>query len=131
MKVFVRTGPGFNSGDGVSIVQRVEVEVYLIQHGYQNSPRDLSTNFMIYTIATNSGTRQIKGISLLYLLRGKMAAFANRREDDDVQDIQTILLNRRDEVKGFVGQLDPLDVEVFLESVPERTREHWKGFFKQ
>ncbi|KAL2823264.1 hypothetical protein BDW59DRAFT_148909 [Aspergillus cavernicola] len=46
--------------------------------GYENSPRNLVENFMLHSIPTSSETRQIRGISHLYLLRGNMAAFAGR-----------------------------------------------------
>ncbi|KAL4933146.1 uncharacterized protein BDV17DRAFT_148398 [Aspergillus undulatus] len=124
MKDFVRTGPGYDS-----CVQNMEVEVDLIESGFQNSPRDLAETIMMHTIPSDAGPVQIRGISLLYLLRGKMAAFAGRAQTSDMQDIQTILLNRLEEVRGFVGSLEPLGVDVFLERMPRQNQGYWRSFF--
>ncbi|KAL4948428.1 hypothetical protein BDW69DRAFT_203538 [Aspergillus filifer] len=124
MKVFVKTGPGFDN-----CARKFEVEVDLIECGFQNSPRDLTENFMLHTIPSASGPLQIRGVSLLYLLQGKMAAFASRAQNSDMQDIQTILLNRREEVRGFVDSLEPLDVDTFLERMPQQSKAYWKSFF--
>ncbi|KAL4792366.1 hypothetical protein BDV19DRAFT_254877 [Aspergillus venezuelensis] len=126
MKVFVKTGPEF---DNCARNFEVEVEVNLIECGFQNSPRDLAENFMLHTIPSASGRLQIRGVSLLYLLREKMAAFASRAQVSDVQDIQTILLNRREEVRSFVDSLEPSDVDRFLERMPQQSRAYWKSFF--
>ncbi|KAL4967533.1 uncharacterized protein BDV14DRAFT_26473 [Aspergillus stella-maris] len=124
MKVFVKTGPGFDK-----CARNFEGEVDLIECGFQNSPRDLAKNFILHTIPSASGPLQIRGVSLLYLLRGKMAAFASRAQISDVQDIQTMIMNRREEVRSFVDSLEPSDVDTFLERMPQSSREYWKSFF--
>lgn len=73
--------------------------------------------------------RTIYVIELLFLLRGKMAAFAARKRRGDMEDIQHIVLAYRSEVRAVVHRLDPETVTAFLESVSPANLPRWRAFF--
>ncbi|PWY90418.1 hypothetical protein BO94DRAFT_623200 [Aspergillus sclerotioniger CBS 115572] len=94
MKVFVHTGPGYDDCG-----YAVQVEVDLIESGYQGSPRDIFANRRLLTVNTRTGVKTIYGIELFYLLRGKMAAFASRASPHDLHDVQHLLSTYGEEVR--------------------------------
>ncbi|KAK2783219.1 hypothetical protein FQN53_009305 [Emmonsiellopsis sp. PD_33] len=113
MKLFVLTGPGY---DNSPTAPRVEVD--LIENGFQSSPRDLSVNRKQPTVQTGSGPISIYAINILYLLRGKMAAFMSRSSDNDLQDsIHHLLRTYLEEIRASVHRLDPEAVRCFLGTV--------------
>ncbi|KAL2813749.1 hypothetical protein BDW59DRAFT_176661 [Aspergillus cavernicola] len=124
MKIFVRTGPGYDNCEG-----SIPVEVDLIESGYQGSPRELVGNRMALTVQTRSGPRQLNGISLLYLLRGKMAAYSARQNNTDLSDIQHLIQTYTQEIRQLIGRLDPEATEAFLEAVSPQNLAYWRSFF--
>lgn len=137
MKVFVRTGPGFDNCPTV-----IPVEVDLIESGmnpmaptfscntllwfaticsnyqrttgFQNSPWDLSINRRQIIVSNSSGQRHIYAIEIFYLLRGKMTAFLARRGNRDFTDIEHLVMTYPNEIRAFANQLDPEAVSFLL-----------------
>ncbi|KAM5444453.1 hypothetical protein MaudCBS49596_008012 [Microsporum audouinii] len=124
MKVFVLTGPGYDS-----CPDAIKVEVDLIENGFPSSPRDLRVNRDQLTIPTPSGQRPIYVISLLYLLRGKMTAFMSRSTPQDMSDIIHLINTRGDEIKTFIHRLDPETITSFLTGVDSESRAEFTSFF--
>ena len=137
MKVFVRTGPGFDN-----CRTAIPVEVDLIESGtdsmfptfshntstwfvticsnyqrtigFQNSPRELSINRRQITVSTSSGQRHIYAIEIFYLLRGKLTAFLARRGNQDFTDIEHLVMTYPNEIRAFANRLDPEALSVLL-----------------
>ncbi|PYI00859.1 hypothetical protein BO78DRAFT_434111 [Aspergillus sclerotiicarbonarius CBS 121057] len=124
MKIFVRTGPGYDD-----CRSGIPVEVDLIESGYQGSPRALFTNRRLLSVPTKTGPKTLYAIELFYLLRGKMAAFASRASPHDLHDVQHLLRNYGAEVRGFVQRLDPDAVGAFLDVMAPASRGYWGEFF--
>ncbi|KAJ9300689.1 hypothetical protein DTO271G3_1853 [Paecilomyces variotii] len=124
MRIFVRTGPGYDNCS-----RGIPVEVDLIECGYQNSPRDLGNHRTELQLTVDSAPRSIYVIDILYLLRGKMAAFMSRGSDNDRDDITYLLRAYPEAVQGIKDKLDPIAVDCFLESVSSENREYWTRFF--
>ncbi|PGH28957.1 hypothetical protein GX50_08303 [[Emmonsia] crescens] len=130
MKIFVLTGPRY---DNCPTALRVEVglieTVWTI--GFQSSPRELNVNRKQLTVQTSSGPRSIYTLNILYLLRGKMAAFMSRSSENDLYDIRHLLRTYPDEIRASVHRLDPEAVIYFLGTVSEHNRAYWANFFGQ
>ncbi|GKZ35377.1 hypothetical protein AbraIFM66950_006005 [Aspergillus brasiliensis] len=124
LKVFVRTGPDYDD-----CVNALPVEVDLIESGFQNSPRELLANRKQISINTRTGVLLIYIIAPIFLMRGKMAAFAGRRRLADMEDIQHLVRIYGSEIRAAVDRLDPEDVTSFLEIVPPATLARWQTFF--
>ncbi|KAL3474166.1 hypothetical protein BJX99DRAFT_260593 [Aspergillus californicus] len=123
MRIFVHIGPGYDDCD-----ESILVEVDLVQ-SLRGSPRELAGNLMSLTVHTRSGPRQINGVSLIYLLRGKMAAFSGREKGQDLDDVRSLITGYSQETRVGIGRLNPMDVEVFLEKVPPQSQARWRTFF--
>lgn len=130
MKVFVRTGPGFDNCQTA-----IPVKVDLIESGtdsmfptfshntltwfvticsnyqrtigFQNSPWELSINRRQITVSTSSGQQHIHAIEMFYLLRGKLTAFLARRGNQDFTDIEHLVMTYPNEIRAFANRLDP------------------------
>ncbi|GKZ86328.1 hypothetical protein AnigIFM56816_001381 [Aspergillus niger] len=124
VKVFVRTGPNY---DGCVNVLHVEVD--LIESGYQNSPRELSANRRQISINTTVGMQMIYIMAPVFLMRGKMAAFAARQRLADMEDIQHLVRTYGTEIRAAVDHLDPDTVTTFLEILSPVNLARWKTFF--
>ncbi|KAK2806076.1 hypothetical protein FQN51_008029 [Onygenales sp. PD_10] len=113
IKIFVLTGPGFDNCP--TTTYRIGVD--LIENGFQSSPQELNVNLKQLTVQIGSGPRSIYAIGILYLLRGKMAAFMSRSSDNDLQDIHHLLRTYLEEIRASVHRLDPEAVRCFLGTV--------------
>lgn len=103
--------------------------IHLTISGYQNSPRDLGNHRTELQLTVDSEPRSIYVIDILYLMRGKMAAFMSRRSDNDRDDITYLLRAYPEAIQGIKDKLDPIAVDCFLESVSAENRGYWTRFF--
>ena len=99
--------------------------------GSQGSPIDLTQHRRTVILNTNSGQTAIQTLDIFYLLKSKLGAFAGRRTDRDLIDIQYILRNFAEEVRGIRSQLDSDNVEIFLSELPSGSKQTWTEFFSQ
>ncbi|WEW56322.1 hypothetical protein PRK78_001765 [Emydomyces testavorans] len=124
MKVFVLTGHGHDT-----CATAMPIEVDLIENGYQNSPRDLSTNRVQLLVQLDSEMKPIYVIGCLYLLKGKLSAYFARRGHRDRSDIMHLVDTFPDEIQGFASELDPEAVAFFLDSMPAGSRKTVSSLF--
>ncbi|KAI1925879.1 hypothetical protein LOZ58_002358 [Ophidiomyces ophidiicola] len=125
MKVFVLTGPNF---DECTVTMPIEID--LIESGFQNSPRDLSTNRIEIQAKIGNETNSIYAVGLYYLLRGKLATYQARQDERDRSDIIHVLKKYPDEIREFATDLESDTVSSFLESLPSYRREAIGGILE-
>ncbi|GLA09682.1 hypothetical protein AnigIFM60653_012014 [Aspergillus niger] len=65
----------------------------------------------------------------VFLMRGKMAAFAARQRLADMEDIQHLVRTYGTEIRAAVDYLDPDTVTTFLEILSPVNLARWKTFF--
>ncbi|GKZ72992.1 hypothetical protein AnigIFM50267_009665 [Aspergillus niger] len=65
----------------------------------------------------------------VFLMRGKMAAFAARQRLADMEDIQHLVRTYGTEIRAAVDHLDPDTVTTFLEILSPVNLARWKTFF--
>lgn len=68
-------------------------------------------------------------IAPVFLMRGKMAAFAARQRLADMEDIQHLVRTYGTEIRAAVDHLDPDTVTTFLEILSPVNLARWKTFF--
>ena len=135
MRIFVRTGI---RDDGCTSEHNVEVDLVLcgkLFHialcplgvplrnalGVKGAPRSLENEreLLPFTLSETGEHVALHGLNLLYMLRTKLRASADRNLDRDTADMQFLVRKYGDQVKSLRDDLFDDDVEQFLENLSD------------
>ncbi len=93
--------------------------------GGKSSPRSLEGHIEDVTFIDPQTNNQLvlSCLNIRYMLKCKLWACADRGVERDITDIQYLVSNYTDEIRGIANELNEEDVALFLEKLKEQDRE--------